>query len=156
MSGTSTKPVRFVGYEGCGANERTWLGITLGTLREENQWDYVEFHNAGSEEGEHPAVWVTAGSLALRNCLIDGSNNCGLGLYRWNDVDGVLTEFSGNTIRNCDLAPVSMYGYNAVNCLVPGNTYQNENNYVYFCDKVIPRPQAGGSFLCHKLFQAGM
>ena len=73
-----------------------------------------------------------AGSLALRNCLIDGSNNCGLGLYRWNDVDGVLTEFSGNTIRNCDLAPVSMYGYNAVNCLVPGNTYQNENNYVYF------------------------
>lgn len=132
MAGTAAKPIRFVGHEGCDANERTWLGITLRTKRSENQWEYVEILNAGSEEGEHPAVWILAGSLAMSNCVIDGSNNSGLGLYCSNDEEPVLSVFQGNTIKNCDLAPISMYSYNAVNCLVPGNTYQNENNYVYF------------------------
>lgn len=131
MTGTASKPVRFVGHEGCGTNERTWLGITLYSRSPENQWDYVEILNAGVEEGDHPAVWVN-GVLAMRNCLIDGSNNSGLGLFRWDEIDPELTEFKGNTIKNCNLAPISMYGYNAVNCLVPGNTYQNNNNYVYF------------------------
>lgn len=131
MTGTASKPVRFVGHEGCSTNERTWLGISVASRRPENQWDYVEILNAGVEEGDHPAVWVS-GVLALRNCLIDGSNNSGLGLMRWDEIDPELTEFKGNTIKNCDLAPISMYGYNAVNCLVTGNTYQNENNYVYF------------------------
>lgn len=132
MTGTAAKPIRFVGHEGCGANERTWLGITVSTKRSENQWEHVEILNAGSEEGEHPAVWILGGSLAMSNCVIDGSNNSGLGLYRSNGEDPVLSVFQGNTIKNCDLAPISMYGYNAVNCLVTGNTYQNENNYVYF------------------------
>ena len=132
MTGTAAKPIRFVGHEGSNANERTWLGITLGTKRPENQWDYVEFLNAGVHDGEHPAIWLLAGQLAMRNCVIDGSNNSGLGLDRSHEEDPVLSEFQGNTIKNCDLAPISMYGYNAVNCLVPGNTYQNENNYVYF------------------------
>lgn len=131
MTGTAANPVRFVGHEGCNTSDRTWLGITIYSQRPENQWDYVEFYNAGVEEGEHPAIWLT-GTLSMKNCLIDGSNNSGLGLNSWDDSEPELTVFQGNTIKNCNLAPISMYGYNAVNYLVPGNTYQNENNYVYF------------------------
>lgn len=137
MTGTAAKPIRFVGHEGCGANERTWLGITVSSPSPENQWDYVEIHNAGVEEGEHPAVWLLCGNyggnLAMRNCVIDGSNNTGLGLWHWGDFDPVLTEFKGNTIKNCAVAPIGVKGYNGLNCLVTGNTYSdnNTNNCVY-------------------------
>jgi len=129
MRGTAEKPIRFVGHEGCGDNERTWLSILIRSNTPENQWEYVEIHNAGGETIEHPAVWLY-GSLAMRNCTIDGSNSYGIGLMKGTDLQGVLTDFSGNTIKNCDLGPLYVEGYDVINCLTSGNTYINDNNYV--------------------------
>ena len=131
MTGTASKPIRFVGHEGCADNERTWLGMTVNSKHPGNQWDYVEFHNAGVETGNHPAIWI-GGSLAMRNCSVYGSNNSGVGLTSNDNEFGVFTEFKGNLIKDCDLAPLSIYGYTNVNSLSAGNTYENRNNYVYF------------------------
>jgi hypothetical protein len=130
MVGTAEKPIRFVNPLN-NNNPGAWNKIVIHSNRPDNQFEYVEFINGGSDD----AVIRNEGKLSMKHCLIDGALGNGVELS-W---DGVFTSFENNTIKNVSY-PLLINDSEKINNLGLGNSYvDNANNMIsisnYFLEK---------------------
>ncbi|MDR3122864.1 MAG: hypothetical protein LBU16_03685 [Treponema sp.] len=89
---------------GINTNKGAWGAIEIHSTRELNKLNYVEILNGGSgTSGYSCALYLYDGSVSVTNCVIDGSASNGVTTYSTN---GRFTAFEGNTISNCDKAPI--------------------------------------------------
>jgi hypothetical protein len=92
-----------------GAQKGSWRGIEISTIAT-NELNYVEILNAGSNHDISCALYLNNGKTAMTNSLIDNSAGNGITFRgQSNNTASELTIFTGNTIKNCDKAPI--YGY---------------------------------------------
>ena len=125
MVGTAEKPIRLVNPLN-NNNPGAWRGITIHSNRNDNQFEYVEFINGGSDEN---AVVACDGKLSMKHCLINGGLGNGVELY----YSGVFTAFENNTIKNV-VYPLWINEHEKASLLGSGNTYTNNTNNMIALD----------------------
>lgn len=125
MVGTAEKPIRLVNPLN-NNNPGAWLGIRIHSTRLDNQFEYVEFINGGSDNN---AVVSNEGKLSMKHCLINGGLGFGAELYN----AGEFTAFENNTIKNV-ACPLVINEYEKVGILGNGNNYVNNSNNVIALD----------------------
>lgn len=125
MVGTAEKPIRLVNPLN-NNNPGAWRGITIHSNRNDNQFEYVEFINGGSDEN---AVVACEGKLSMKHCLINGSSGNGVELY----YTGVFTAFENNTIKNVNY-PLWINELDKLSVLGNGNSYLNNANNMIVID----------------------
>lgn len=122
MVGTADKPIRFVNP----LNDNhpgAWDGIRIHSMRNDNQFEYVEFVNGGSGDD----VITVYGKLSMKHCTIDGALHQGVAT----GGDGVFTAFENNTIKNCGGYPLWLNDPQKAGILGSGNTYvENGTNMI--------------------------
>jgi plastocyanin len=116
---------------GVNTNKGAWEDIEIHSTRDENKLNYVDILNGGSgTAGYSSALYLYNGSASVTNCVIDGSASNGITTY---DNNGYFTAFAGNTVSNCEKAPV--YTESAIWSLrnISGNNAftGNANNYIH-------------------------
>ena len=122
MVGTADKPIRFVNPLN-NNNPGAWRGVTISSMRNDNQFEYVEFINGGAYEA--PVV-RNEGKLSMKHCLVDGGLGTGVELG-W---DGVFTAFENNTIKNVN-CPLWLNAIAKASILGSGNNFlDNTNNMI--------------------------
>ena len=125
MVGTAEKPIRLVNPLN-NNNPGAWRSISIHSNRNDNQFEYVEFINGGSDE--YDVIW-NDGKLSMKHCLIDGGLGNGVELG-WT---GVFTAFENNTIKNVNY-PLWINAYEKASILGGGNTYTNNTNNMIMVD----------------------
>ena len=125
MVGTAEKPIRLVNPLN-NNNPGAWHGIIIHSKRNDNQFEYVEFINGGSNEN---TVISNEGKLSMKHCLINGGLGNGVELY----FEGVFTAFENNTIKNVNY-PLWINAYEKAGILGSGNTYTNNINNMITVD----------------------
>ena len=106
-------------------NPGAWKCFHLTSNRADNVMEYVDFINGGSYDGGE--VLLVDGTLSMKHCLIDGS--LGKGMY----VNGKLTAFENNTIKNCHSYPIGISEADHINQLGTLNEYtDNTKNMIWF------------------------
>ncbi|MDD4142976.1 MAG: hypothetical protein PHR20_09385, partial [Bacteroidales bacterium] len=102
--GTALKHIKFIGT---GSEKGSWEGVLVSTITG-NELDYVEILNAGSDGYDSSAALALInGKLAMTNSLINNSKANGIKLEGASGVQiAELTVFTGNTVSNCDKAPI--------------------------------------------------
>lgn len=126
MVGTEDKPIRFLNPTN-NNNPGAWKCITIHSNRNDNQFEYVEFINGGSDEN---AVVANEGKLSMKHCLIDGGLGTGVELY----YAGVFTAFENNIIKNVNY-PLWINEHEKASSLGSGNIYlSNTNNMIALDD----------------------
>lgn len=125
MVGTAEKPIRLVNPLN-NNNPGAWHGIIIHSKRNDNQFEYVEFINGGSNEN---TVISNEGKLSMKHCLINGGLGNGVELY----FEGVFTAFENNTIKNVNY-PLWINAYEKAGILGSGNTYTNNTNNMITVD----------------------
>lgn len=116
MVGTADKPIRLVNALN-NPNPGAWDGIFVGSNRNDNKFEYVEFVNGGSGDN----VIRVDGKLSMKNCTVNGALHNGVALT----TEGQFTAFENNTIKNCGGYPLWLGYPEKVNGLGTGNTYTN-------------------------------
>ncbi len=126
MVGTPDKHIRLVNPTN-NNNHGAWRVFRVESNRADNMMEYVDFINGGSDDG-YAVLHVDGNAkLSVKHCLIDGSLGNGI------QVDGTLTAFENNTIKNCEKYPMEITNANHVNQLGTGNTYTaNTINMIWF------------------------
>lgn len=102
MVGTSAKPIVLTGPVN-NPNKGAWGGVEFQSNRADNLMEYVIMTNAGSLNQEGAVYVAPDAKLSIKNCLIERSASHGL----W--VEGSLSAFEKNTIKDGDMAPVYTY-----------------------------------------------
>ena len=125
MVGTAEKPIRLVNPLN-NNNPGAWRGIVIHSARPDNQFEYVELINGGSNEGD--VIW-NEGKLSMKHCLIDGGLGNGIAL----SFAGVFTAFENNTIKNVNY-PLWINAFEKVSVLGNGNSYLNNTNNMIVLD----------------------
>ncbi|MBR6491529.1 MAG: DUF5018 domain-containing protein [Bacteroidales bacterium] len=125
MVGTAEKPIRLVNPLN-NNNPGAWHGIIIHSKRNDNQFEYVEFINGGSNEN---TVISNEGKLSMKHCLINGGLGNGVELY----FEGMFTAFENNTIKNVNY-PLWINAYEKAGILGGGNTYTNNTNNMITVD----------------------
>ena len=125
MVGTAEKPIRLVNPLN-NNNPGAWHGIVIHSKRNDNQFEYVDFINGGSNEN---AVISNEGKLSMKHCLINGGLGNGVELF-W---EGMFTAFENNTIKNVNY-PLWINAYEKASILGGGNTYTNNTNNMITVD----------------------
>ena len=124
MVGTPDKHIRLVNATN-NNNHGAWRYFHVISNRADNVMEYVDFINGGSNDGGE--VLLVDGTLSMKHCLIDGSR--GIGMY----VNGKLTAFEYNTIKNCESYPLGISEADHINQLGTGNEYtDNTKNMIWF------------------------
>lgn len=101
INGTLEMPVILTGPVN-NNNKGAWYGIEFNSNRADNLMNFVQVINAGSTNGSRGAVTINStAQLAITNTIIERSASTGLYID-----DGKLTQFTGNTIKDCDNYPV--------------------------------------------------
>ena len=116
MVGTADKPIRLINALN-NPNPGAWDGIFVGSSRNDNKFEYVEFVNGGSGDN----VIRVDGKLSMKNCTVDGALHNGVAL----STDGQFTAFENNTIKNCGDYPLWLGYPEKANSLGSGNVYAN-------------------------------
>ncbi|HPT22695.1 MAG TPA: DUF5018 domain-containing protein [Bacteroidales bacterium] len=99
MVGTLAKPIILTGPVN-NTNKGSWGGVEFQSNRADNLMEFVQISYAGSSE-QYGAVHISPDAkLSIKNCLIEKSASHGL----W--VDGTISAFANNTIKDCEKAPV--------------------------------------------------
>lgn len=125
MVGTAEKPIRFVGPLN-NPNPGAWDKVYVGSNRNDNQFEYVEFVNGGSDD----MVVSVEGKLSMMHCTIDGSLHNGVAA----GGDSHFIDFENNTIKNCGEYPVVLYNAAKVGSLESGNRYINNTSNMIAVD----------------------
>jgi len=126
MVGTAEQPIRFVNPLN-NNNIGAWNQIRINSARTDNQFEYVELINGGSNEND---VILNMGKLSMKHCLIDGGLGNGIALG-W---AGEFTTFENNTIKNVNY-PLWINEHEKVSVLGSGNSYlSNTNNMIALDD----------------------
>ena len=125
MVGTADEPIVLRGPIN-NNNPGSWKYVDIDSKRKDNNIEYVQFINGGSDEN-WGVVNVDGGAkLTMKNCTFDGSLGYGVVAYS----DGSLLEFENNTIKNVEKYPLTM-GLVSTNNLGKGNVYvDNQSNYI--------------------------
>ena len=130
IEGTAEKPVVFTGPAN-NLNKGAWDCISVDSKRADNVWEYANFLNGGSGDGEYSSViHVDGGKLGLKHCIIQGSASNGIAL-EWEGAQ--LTAFEGNTISGCEKYPMIIEQQTSNFCLEGnGNIFlpTNTNNVI--------------------------
>lgn len=127
MVGTSDKPITLTGPTN-NQNPGAWRAVEVKSKRNDNQFEYVNFINGGSDN----EVVFVEGKLSMKHCNILNSASNGVSLG-W---DGVFTAFENNHFQNCETYPIVLNAQIKVNCLGTGNTYTNNNKNMIMVDDV--------------------
>ena len=125
MVGTPENPIRLINAVN-NPNPGAWDGIFVGSSRNDNQFEYVELVNGGSNDN----VIRVDGKLSMKNCTIDGALHNGVAL----SPEGQFTAFENNTIKNCGEYPLWLGYPEKVNCIGSSNTYTNNTNNMIVVD----------------------
>ena len=138
IAGTAENPVVFTGPAN-NLNKGAWDCISVDSRRADNVWEYANFLNGGSGDGEFSSViHVDGGKLGLKHCIIQGSASNGIAL-EWEGAQ--LTAFEGNTISGCEKYPMIIEQQTSYFCLEDnGNIFLPTNN-----NNVIALKNAGWS-----------
>lgn len=104
MVGTAQKPIILTGPVN-NQNKGSWDGVSIYSSRSDNQFEFVQFINGGSDNDWAVVVLFYNAKLRMNNCLVDGSLGCGV---MTTDFSQVLSSFDYNTIKNCDKYPLSI------------------------------------------------
>ncbi|HNW81792.1 MAG TPA: DUF5018 domain-containing protein [bacterium] len=102
MVGTAEKPIVLTGPVN-NQNKGSWYGIEIRSSRADNQFEYVQFINGGSNDEFSVINIENDAELSIKNCSVDGSLGSGIGTY---GSGSKITGFENNTIVNCDESPV--------------------------------------------------
>lgn len=125
MVGTAADPIILTGPVN-NPNKGSWSGITYYSDRADNILEYVEIRNGGSDDDNGTVIISSQASLAVRNTLLYGSTGYGF------EVNGELREFSNNTVRDCEKAPVVASDIKRVEAMDATSTFtNNKKNYVW-------------------------
>ena len=100
ITGTADKPVIFMGPTG-NPNKGSWNGIEINSNRADNQWDYVQIVNAGTQTDAAALKIDSYAMLSMRHCSITGSLGYGLLMNSLAKIN----EYKYNIIANCDNYP---------------------------------------------------
>jgi hypothetical protein len=104
MVGTAQKPIVLTGPVN-NQNKGSWDGVSIYSSRSDNQFEFVQFINGGSDNDWAVVVLFYNAKLRMNNCLVDGSLGCGV---MTTDFSQDLSSFDYNTIKNCDKYPLSI------------------------------------------------
>jgi hypothetical protein len=123
--GEADKRIQFVGIN----NEKgAWRGIQIGTVLS-NELKYVDILNAGSQTAnQSAALYLSRGKADINYCIIDRSHANGITIESssGNYNIGELRSFMGNTVSNCDKAPIYTYSYTSCGAL---KNIENNNSF---------------------------
>jgi hypothetical protein len=125
MVGTASDPIILTGPVN-NPNKGSWNGIFYYSDRADNIMEYVEIRNAGSDD-DNGAIYIgSEASLAVRHTLLYGSVGYGF------EVNGEFREFTNNTVRDCEKAPVIAYDIKRVEAMDATSTFtNNKQNYMW-------------------------
>lgn len=104
MVGTPQQPIILTGPVN-NQNKGSWDQVSIYSSRNDNQFEYVQFINGGSNEDWAVVVLFYNAKLRMNNCLIDGSLGSGA---MTSDQSQKFTSFENNTIKNCERYPIRM------------------------------------------------
>lgn len=125
MVGTADKHIQLVNATN-NPNHGAWRKVQIHSNRTDNQFEYVDFINGGSDEN---VISVDGDAkLSIKNCVIDGS--LGDGIY----LSGTLTAFENNTIKNCERYPIEVRNGLHINQLGTGNSYESNTKNMIRCN----------------------
>ena len=103
MVGTAEDPIILTGPVN-NPNKGAWNQVWIKSNRADNQFEFVQFINGGSNEDWSVIELDLGARLKMNNCLIDGSLGNGIAS---NQETSKLTEFNNNIIKNCLKSPIS-------------------------------------------------
>ena len=118
MKGTANNHIVLTGPTN-NQNKGAWNSVIVTSNRNDNQFEYVDFFNGGSYEA--PVVEVS-GKISMKNCLVNG------GLADGVSVDGSMSTFENNTIKNMNRFPLVLGRHQLANFLGTGNVFTNNTN----------------------------
>ena len=121
MVGTEEKPIIVKGSDNNPSNG-SWKGITICSIRNDNQMEYVHLLRGGNVNDSEGVV-NNEGRLSMKNCIIDGSLKNGVSFH--GDDNGKFPAFENNTIRNVTLSPLFFNQPFLAECIGQGNVYEN-------------------------------
>ena len=126
MVGTADNPITLTGPTN-NPNPGAWNNVAVTSKRNDNQFEYVNFINGGSNESD---VVYLEGKLSMKHCIVNGSLGNGVAT----SYDGIFTAFENNIIKNT-VYPVWLNDHETVGCLGTGNTYaSNTHNMIVIDD----------------------
>jgi hypothetical protein len=123
MQGAADNRIRLTG----GASKGSWDCLSIYSYAD-NMLEYVDFVNGGNST-YYGAVWLEIESkVSMNHCLIDGSKAYGFYSRQY----AAIPSFTGNTIKNCDIAPVFFYSLSSASGLDATSVLTgNANDYVH-------------------------
>jgi len=122
LQGTPSDPIILTGPVN-NNNKGAWAGIRYTSNRADNIIEHAQIINAGTWISE-AAVYVEAGgSVSIKNTLISGSAE--YGILQWG---GRISEFSNNTVADCNKAPIYVNHVELVANLNNTNSFTNNGN----------------------------
>ncbi|HPG33561.1 MAG: DUF5018 domain-containing protein [Lentimicrobiaceae bacterium] len=102
MAGTAQNPIVLTGPVN-NQNKGSWDGVSIYSARSDNQFEYVQFINGGSNSDWAVVVLYYNAKLKMNHCMMDGSLGSGV---MTTDLSQKITSFDNNTIKNCDKYPL--------------------------------------------------
>lgn len=124
MVGTEDNPIVLTGPTN-NPNPGSWDNMVVTSNRNDNQFEYVNFLNGGSDND----VVCVEGKLSMKHCTINGSLHNGVTTTN----GGVFSAFENNIIKNTKY-PIWLEKQETVNCLGTGNTYANNTHNMIVID----------------------
>lgn len=122
FAGTAENPIILSGPIN-NQNKGSWGGVIYTSSRSDNTIDYTYFENGGAESSAEGTISIGfEASAAINNSSITNSATYGL------IVNGILKEFSGNIISDCDTEPIFLYSLNNAESGIIDNSNTFENN----------------------------
>ena len=133
MVGTEAKPIILRGPIN-NNNIGSWSCVEYNSRRADNQLEYVQFLNGGSE---NCVLYLVGDSkVSMKHCTINGSTAKGIAM--WYGSEEKFYAFENNTIRNCSTYPLVLDDCKSILQLGSGNVYENNHdNYILVCDSWI-------------------
>ncbi|MCQ2282566.1 MAG: hypothetical protein MJZ99_08075 [Bacteroidales bacterium] len=129
MVGTAEKHIRFQGPIN-NNNVGSWGYVEYRSRRTDNQMEYVDFINGGSNEDFGVILLENGAKVSMKHCTIDGS--FGYGIRPWYDEPDFYA-FENNTIRNCAQSPIMINNALMLNHVGTGNVFENNGkNYILY------------------------
>lgn len=125
--GTTDKHIVLIGPLN-NQNPGSYSHIIIRSNRADNIMEYVDIINGGSSDDDGVLRLYDESKMKMRHCTIDQS--LGYGIYCYSDA--ILTEFIGNTIKNCAKEPIFSDKLQSVISIDGSNNFfNNGKNQIY-------------------------